>query len=138
MNMPERFSVSIEKDSDGTYVAYNNDDSNYSISGRGDTVAEAKASFMNTVRETVEYEKDVKGTVSPILEAEPEFRFDISSLFDYYKAINMTAFAEYIGINGSLMRHYKKGGYYISDGQIERIEKGLHRLGQELSAIHLS
>ena len=132
-----RFIVTIEKDTDGTYVAYNTEDSDYVISGRGTSVEEARGAFMNTVRETAEYEMEESGKVSSILTEIPEFKFDLSSLFDYYKAINMSAFAKYIGINDSLLRHYKKGGVYISDAQLSKIEDGIHRLGQELSALRL-
>ena len=132
-----RFIVTIEKDTDGTYVAYNTEDSDYVISGRGTSVEEARGAFMNTVRETAEYEMEESGKVSSILTEIPEFKFDLSSLFDYYKAINMSAFAKYVGINDSLLRHYKKGGVYISDAQLSKIEDGIHRLGQELSALRL-
>ena len=132
-----RFIVTIEKDTDGTYVAYNTEDSDYVISGRGDTVEGARKAFMDTVQETAEYEMEKSGKVSQILTETPEFKFDVSSLFDYYKAINMSAFAKYVGMNDSLLRHYKKGGVYISDAQLSKIEDGIHRLGQELSALRL-
>lgn len=137
MKSKKRFIVTIEKDTDGTYVAYNTEDSDYVISGRGASVEEARAAFMNTMRETAEYEQEESGKVSPILTEAPEFRFDVSSLFDYYKTINMSAFAKYIGINDSLLRHYKKGGVYISDAQLAKIEDGIHRLGHELSSLRL-
>ena len=81
----ERFIVSIEKDTDGTYVAYNTEASDYVISGRGDTVEEAEKAFMDTVQETAEYEREKSGKVSPILTESPEFKYDVSSQFDYYK-----------------------------------------------------
>ena len=49
----------------------------------------------------------------------------------------MSAFAKSIGLNDSLLRHYKKGGVYISDAQLAKIEDGIHKLGQELSALRL-
>lgn len=137
MDRKKKFIVTIEKDTDGTYVAYNTEDSGYVISGRGASVEEAKSAFMNTVKETAEYETEESGKASDILTNAPEFKFDISSLFDYYKTINMSAFAKYIGINDSLLRHYKKGGIYISDAQLMKIEEGIHRLGHELSALRL-
>ena len=39
------FIVTIEKDKDGTYIAYNVDESPYTLIGRGATVKEAKADF---------------------------------------------------------------------------------------------
>lgn len=133
----KRFTVTIEKDTDGTYVAYNVNGDGYVISGRGASVEEARKAFMDTMRETAEYEAGESGRAAEILTAEPEFKFDVASLFDYYKTINMSAFAKSIGLNDSLLRHYKKGGVYISDAQLAKIEDGIHRLGKELSALRL-
>ncbi len=41
------FIVSIEKDVDGSYIAYNIDDSDFTLLGRGATVTEAKNDFSN-------------------------------------------------------------------------------------------
>lgn len=133
----KRFTVTIEKDTDGTYVAYNVNGDGYVISGRGASVEEARKAFLDTMRETAEYEAGESGRAAEILTAEPEFKFDVASLFDYYKTINMSAFAKSIGLNASLLRHYKKGGVYISDAQLAKIEDGIHRLGKELSALRL-
>lgn len=133
----KRFTVTIEKDTDGTYVAYNVNSDGYAISGRGASVEEARKAFLNTMRETAEYEIEETGKTSDILTSDPEFKFDVASLFDYYKTINMSAFAKSIGLNDSLLRHYKKGGVYISDAQLAKIEDGIHKLGQELSALRL-
>lgn len=137
MEDTKRFTVTIEKDTDGTYVAYNVNGDGYAISGRGASVEEARKAFLNTIRETAEYEAEESGKATEILTAEPEFEFDVASLFDYYKTINMSAFAKSIGLNDSLLRHYKKGGVYISDAQLAKIEDGIHKLGQELSALRL-
>lgn len=133
----KRFTVTIEKDTDGTYVAYNVNGDGYAISGRGASVEEARKAFLNTMRETAEYEIEETGKTSDILTSGTEFKFDVASLFDYYKTINMSAFAKSIGLNDSLLRHYKKGGVYISDAQLAKIEDGIHKLGQELSALRL-
>ena len=133
----KRFTVTIEKDTDGTYVAYNVNGDGYAISGRGASVEEARKAFLDTMRETAEYEAGESGRAAEILTAEPEFKFDVASLFDYYKTINMSAFAKSIGLNDSLLRHNKKGGVYISDAQLAKIEDGIHRLGKELSALRL-
>lgn len=56
-----------------------------------------------------------RGAAAPILSAAPAFRFDLSSLFEYYSMLNVSAFARYLGINETLMRQYKKGMNYFSD-----------------------
>jgi hypothetical protein len=128
--------VSIEKQSDGTYIAYNTTGEKVMLIGTGDTVKEAKDDFFNSIEE-------VKATygpneVMPSCLSEPvEFHFDLSSLFEYYNMFNVSALARYLGINDSLMRQYRKGDTPISDKQLEKIETGIHRLASELAALRL-
>ena len=111
----KNFIVTIEKDNDGTFIAYNVDESPYTLIGRGATVKEAKTDFANSVQEVKASEMERNGAAAPILSAAPVFNFDLSSLFDYYSMLNVSAFARYLGINETLMRQYKKGNVYISD-----------------------
>ena len=131
------FIVTIEKEKDGTYIAYNVDESPYTLIGRGATVKEAKADFANSMQEIKESEEERGGAAAPILSAAPAFRFDLSSLFEYYSMLNVSAFARYLGINETLMRQYKKGNTYISDVQLQKIEYGLHRLGADFLGLRL-
>jgi hypothetical protein len=128
--------VSIEKQSDGSYIAYNTTGEKVSLIGTGDTVKEAKEDFFNTIEEVkATYEPD---EVIPECLSEPiDFHFDISSLFEYYNMFNVSALGRYLGINDSLMRQYRKGGTPISDKQLEKIETGIHRLASELAALRL-
>ena len=77
------------------------------------------------------------GKIPAILKNEPEYKFSLSSLFEYYSMINVSAFARYLGINEALMRQYKRGNTYISDEQLKKIENGMHRIGNELSSLKL-
>ena len=52
------FIVTIEKEKDGTYIAYNVDESPYTLIGRGATVKEAKADFANSMQEIKESEEE--------------------------------------------------------------------------------
>ena len=47
----KEFIVTIEKDNDGTFIAYNVDKSPYTLIGRGGTVKEAKADFLHSMQE---------------------------------------------------------------------------------------
>ena len=132
-----KFLVTIEKDSDGTFVAYNVDESPYTLIGRGATVKEAKADFANSMQEVKASEEEREGAAAPILSTVPAFSFDLSSLFEYYSMLNVSAFARYLGINETLMRQYKKGNIYISDVQLQKIEDGLHRLGADFLGLRL-
>lgn len=129
--------VSIEKQSDSTYIAYNTDGEHCTLIGTGNTVKEAKADFFNSIEE-VSSDYVERGQAIPAeLTTEVEFRFDISSLFEYYPMFNVSALGRYLGINPGLMRQYRKGDTPISDKQLEKIEVGIHRLAAELAALSL-
>lgn len=130
--------VRIEKQSDGTYIAYNTSGEKVTLIGTGDTVKEAKEDFFNTIEELHQSYIDTNDPVPAFLGDKVEFHFDLSSLFEYYSMLNVSALGRYLGINPSLMRQYKSGDTYISDAQLEKIEEGIHRLGSELTALKLS
>lgn len=129
--------VSIEKQSDGFYIAYNTDGEHCVLIGTGDTVKEAKEDFFNSIKEVSEDYIERGQTVPEELQQEPEFHFDISSLFEFYPMFNVSALGRYLGINPGLMRQYKKGDTPISDAQLKKIEAGIHRLATELSSLSL-
>lgn len=128
--------ANIEKQADGTYIAYNTTGEKVVLIGTGDSVKEAKEDFFNSMEEMKETYTDGEPMPSCLAE-EVEFRFDLSSLFEYYSMLNVSAFARYLGINDSLMRQYRKGDTPISDKQLEKIEAGIHRLGKEMAALRL-
>ena len=129
--------VSIEKQEDGSYIAYNTNVDGYTLIGTGNTVAEAKKDFANSMNEVAEVEKERLGSVPAVFANEPEYKFDLASLFEYYSMINVSAFARFLGINDALMRQYKKGDTYISDAQLRKIQDGIHQLGNEFSRLQL-
>ena len=129
--------VNIEKQNDGTYIAYNKSGDDVALIGTGNTVSEAKDDFFNSVQETIEACQDNGIKIPAPLQEEVTFKFDLSSLFEYYSVLNVSAFARYLGINDTLMRQYKKGNTYISDSQLRKIENGIHALGQEFSNLRL-
>lgn len=79
--------VTIEKQKDGTYIAYNTNDNKVTIIGTGDSMNEAKADFFNSVKETIEACKEAGLQPPKSLEEESDYRFDVSSLFEYYKFV---------------------------------------------------
>ena len=96
--------VSIEKQSDGSYIAYNTDGEHCVLIGTGDTVKEAKEDFFNSIKEVSEDYTERGQAVPEELQQEPEFHFDISSLFEFYSMFNVSALGRYLGINPGLMR----------------------------------
>ena len=131
-----KFQVSIEKQSDGTYIAYNTNVDGLSLIGVGNTVNEAKADFFNSMEEVAEtYDEGEK--IPQCLKTDPVFKFDLASLFEYYSVLNVSAFAKFVGINDSLMRQYKRGDTYISESQLKKIEDGIHTIGKEFASLRL-
>lgn len=122
--------VIIEKENDGSYLAYNVGVNGMVAIGTGNTVKEAKEDFANSLEEIA---ADLTPEQIDELITKPEYHFDISSLFEYFSVINISAFGKMIGINASLLRQYKRGDTYISDMQLKKIEDGIHTLGKELS-----
>ena len=128
--------VSVEKQEDGTYIAYNKECTSTAI-GSGITAQEAIEDFKNTLNELRDMSIEKGRKVPDVCLKEPVFKFDVSSLLEYYTVLNATAFAKRIGLNPTLLRQYKRGGTYISTNQLKRIEDGLHVLANELASVRL-
>jgi predicted RNase H-like HicB family nuclease len=127
----------IEKGKDGTFGIYT-PDLKSTIIGDGNTVAEAKADFENSVKEFTNYYMEAGKQIPDELQGvEFEYKYDIASLFNYYNFINVSKFAKMAGINASLMRQYKSGNQYISENQVMKIEVALHKIANEIAAIKL-
>lgn len=76
--------------------------------------------------------------VPEILESEYTlvYKWDVESLLEYYKGIfTKSALERMTGINQIQLGHYAAGRSKPRKPQIEKIEKALHRLGEELSTI---
>ena len=66
------------------------------------------------------------------------FKFDTVSLLNYYKGVFTNAALERItGINQKQLQHYSTGYRKPRIEQREKIEKALHKLGNELLAVEL-
>lgn len=133
-----KMKVTIEKQSDGTYIAYETGENQSTLIGTGSSVSEAKSDFFNSVQEVIEMFEEMGEQVPEYLMEEPEFKFDLASLFEYYSVLNVSAFARFVGINDALMRQYKKGNTYISESQLSKIEQGIHTLGREFASLRLT
>ena len=76
-----KMKVTIEKQKDGTYIAYNTEESNSSLIGTGSTVSEAKDDFFNSVQEVIETLESMGEAVPEHLLKEPEFSLKPSPPF---------------------------------------------------------
>lgn len=129
--------VAIEKQNDGTYIAYNLESDNFTVIGSGATISDAKADFSNSIEEVKEVYIANGDEVPAELLQTPVFKFDLSSFFEYYSFINVSAFAKMVGINSSLMRQYKKGNTYISNAQLEKIQNFVNAMGADFQRLRL-
>lgn len=71
--------VAIEKDTDGSHIAYNTDSSPYTLIGRGGSVSEAKADFENSMSEVAQSEKERTGSVPHLLTHAPKYSLRITN-----------------------------------------------------------
>lgn len=77
-------------------------------------------------------------SVPEVFQSDYEFvyKWDIESLLDYYRGIiSFSALERLTGINQTQLGHYAAGRSKPRKKQIEKLEKGLHKLGEELTAI---
>jgi len=126
----------IEKGRNGTFGVFT-PNLKSTIIGEGVSVAEAKKDFENSLKEIQEaYAEDGQELPEELKDLTFEYKYDLASLFDYYRVLNVSQFAQAAGINPSLMRQYK-GGQYISEKQVTKIEKELNRIGKELANLSL-
>lgn len=133
----KKLQIIVEKGTDGTYSAYPSS-LKTTIIGEGDTAEEAINDFVNSYNEVVAYFSETGNELPEELKnIEFEFKYDLSAFFSYFKFINASAFAKSIGIEPSLMRHYKAGKTCISKTQAKKIENGIHSLARELQSVRL-
>lgn len=131
-----RVTVIIEKGKDG-YSVYS-ENLQTVLHGSGSTVKEAKEEMLAGYRDILAlYSEEGRSLPKELKDISFSYKYDISSLFNAFDFLNVSKFAERIGISPSLMRHYKSGDTYISSAQAKKIEKGLHQLANELLSVTL-
>lgn len=64
-----------------------------------------------------------------------EFGLDVDQLLGYYRVFNVTALAEYLGMNAQLLHQYKDGHKQPSEKTSLKILAGLHAFGEELLSV---
>jgi predicted RNase H-like HicB family nuclease len=128
----------VELWNDGTYSIYVPDMANHSLNAQGKTVAEAKENLLAAIEDYVNmYKESGKPLPREINNPMFEYKYDLASFFDYFDWINISKLAVKAKINPSLMRQYKSRVTYASEKQSEKIQKSIHKLGEELLAVRL-
>ncbi len=98
------------------------------LHGDGKTARKAVEDFYLCYEEEKEYCRE-QGKEVPELEF--EFIFDIGAIFSYY-FINVTAFADYSGINASLLRQYACGVKAPSKKTIAKVNEALNKYKNDI------
>tara|TARA_R110002096_G_scaffold435712_1_gene662225 strand:- start:260 stop:628 length:369 start_codon:yes stop_codon:yes gene_type:complete len=91
----------------------------------GETISEIKENFILALE------------LKEIENYKIEYVVDLEQFFSYFKVINKSAFADYIGMNKSLFRQYTGSLTKLSDDKLLDITKGLHNLAKDFSNIVL-
>lgn len=128
----------VEKNENNFYSIISEQDvaGNY-FGGYGYSVQEAKADFMECVREMIEMAKVEGKDVPNVEDIEVDFQYDIPSFFNFFDWINISAFAKQAGINESKMRAYKSGLATASEKTVTKILRTVKTMGAELSSASL-
>ena len=66
-----------------------------------------------------------------------EHAYDLTSLFDNYKYLNISAIADKAGINPSLMRQYASGVKKTSPDTALKIERTIHSIAKDLLSVRI-
>lgn len=126
----------IEKTSDGYSVFSENE----LFSGMGKTAEEAKKDMMDQIAFYVETMKEENRNYPAYLDGDYQiaYKFDVESLLHYYEGIFTNAALEKLtGINQKQLWAYAHGKSKPRKPQIEKIQKALHDLGDELISLSL-
>ena len=127
----------IERASNGTYSVYCK---NEMFTGMGDTPEMAKQNMIEQMQFFKETSKEDNFKYPSFLDSEYEiiYKFDTQSLLEYYSGvITPSALERLTGINKKQLWSYLHGRTKPRRTQVDKIEKALHTLGNELSSISL-
>jgi hypothetical protein len=65
------------------------------------------------------------------------FKYDLAAFFETFNYLNLSAISAKIGINRTLLNHYKTGIKYASAKQVRKIEDAIHAISHELGNVKL-
>ena len=104
------------------------------ITTTGETIAELRENLKEALELYVEVAED-RGLKVAHLKAEVELRLDVQQFFEFFSALNVSGFAQYTGINRSLLAQYAKGLKKPSEKQSMKILSGIHALAKDYEAV---
>lgn len=110
------------------------------FSGGGNTAEEAKNDMLEQMKFFKETSIQDKYSYPAFLDHEFEivYKFDTDSLLEYYSGIlTLSGLEKITGIHQKQLWSYLHGKSKPRKAQVEKIENGLHRFGNELISISL-
>lgn len=127
--------IILEKSDTGFSAYAQNEKAIYTA---GETYEEVRENILEVIEYRIEYLKEIGklDEAKRLTAVELEYYLDVQQFFDQYSMINKSKFANFIGMNPSLMRKLSKGIVALSDNKAKQIEDGLHRLAGEFSKVH--
>ena len=125
----------IERGEDGGFTAFS--DEVPGVYANGETEEEVRSEFLEMMAEQAEYMEERTGEAPAFKGASVEFTFDLSALFAAFPFLNVSALAEWMGINPSLMRKYKAGLSVPRGKNKEIIRRGLSRVADRLRSVYV-
>jgi predicted RNase H-like HicB family nuclease len=125
--------VILEKSNDGYWARIDVLPGCYSF---GKTPQEAVENTRDAIEEHIKGLAEINAKYPDMFnnEYKLKIKYDLQSLFETFKFINVSAFAELAGINASLLRQYAKGLTFAGEKQKEKIETALHKVSKELES----
>lgn len=131
MSMTTKIKVIVEtgKDGFGCFMPERPEEVS-GMHGAGKTARKAIEDFYVCYEEEKKWQKE-QGK-EPV-EMEFEFIFDIGAFFNYY-CINVTAFAQYAGMNASLLRQYACGLKTPTKQTIDKLSEIINKFKKDIDA----
>lgn len=127
----EKALIILEKSEDGYWASVEKLPGCYSF---GKTVDAALGNIRKAISEHISDLAET-GAEVPELFLQPfelQIKYDLQTLFEAFKFINKSAFAQLAGINPSLLRQYTKGIAFASDKQKAKINKAIQSISHNL------
>mgnify|MGYP002631913665 CR=1 FL=1 len=102
----------------------------------GETLEELKINLKGALALHIEDLKTEGINVQKLENCDIDLNLDVKALFEMLSSINVTGFANYSGMNRSLLGQYLTGKKSPSEKQSKKILANVNKLGEQLASIH--
>jgi predicted RNase H-like HicB family nuclease len=132
-----KLKIVLEKSSTGCSAYAPEEEGIYTV---GETYEEVKENIVEVIEFRAEYLEEMGNSAEAerLRNADIEYFLDIQQFFEQYSMLNKSEFANFIGMNPSMMRKISKGLVSLSDAKARQIEEGLHRLADEFGKVNFA